>query len=189
MIKLHLACGNRHIPNFVNIDIQDSPTVDVVADVTDLHYENNTIDLIYSCCFIEHLGKNNNLSFFRNTSWEDALKKWFDILKPGAKIYISTMNFEAVCQEYLENNNLERMLGILLGGQKNEEDLHGMIFDYKILSSGLTRAGFKNIQKYNWWEFEPFVENPDYDDFSAAYMPHMDRENGRLMTLNVVAEK
>ena len=188
-MKLHLACGHRHIPGFVNVDIQESPATDLVADVARLPYSADSADLIYSCCFIEHLGKNSNLSFFRQTSWEDALKNWFNILKPGGKIYLSTMNFEAVCREYLENNNLERMIGILLGGQKNEEDLHGMIFDYKILSEGLHRAGFKNIQKYNWWEFEPFVNDPSYDDFSAAYLPHMDKENGRLMTLNITAEK
>ena len=188
-MKLHLACGNRKIPGFVNIDIQQTSATDLVADITKLPYEKNSIDLIYSCCVIEHFGKNSNLNFFRKTSWTDALNHWFDVLKPGGNIYMSTMNFRAICKEYLENNNLEQLIGIILGGQKNEEDLHGMVFDYKTLQNGMQDAGFKNIQEYNWWEFEAFTKNSDYDDFSAAYLPHMDKENGRLMTLNIKGKK
>ena len=70
------------------------------------------------------------------------------------------------------------------GGQKNDEDLHGMLFDYKIISEEMDRIGFKNVQRYNWKEFEAF-SNEGYDDFSAAYLPHMDFENGRLMMLNI----
>ena len=63
-MKLHLGCGDRRIEGFINIDIQDSPTVDVIADIMELPYEPNTVDVIYSCCMLEHFGRNNNLKFF-----------------------------------------------------------------------------------------------------------------------------
>ena len=63
-----------------------------------------------------------------------------------------------------------------------------MCYDYKLLSEGLASSGFSEIKRYNWKEFEPFV-NSDYDDFSAAYLPHMDCENGRQMMLNIRATK
>ena len=75
-------------------------------------------------------------------------------------------------------------MGIAIGGQKNEEDLHGMLFDFDILSDGLASVGFYSIDRYNWKDFEPF-SNEGYDDFSAAYLPHLDFENGRLMMLNI----
>ena len=31
-MKLHLGCGNRYIPGFVNIDVQKLDTVDITAD-------------------------------------------------------------------------------------------------------------------------------------------------------------
>ena len=62
-MKLHLGCGDRRINGFINIDIQNSPAVDVVADIMDLPYEENTVDVIYSCCMLEHFGRNNNLKF------------------------------------------------------------------------------------------------------------------------------
>ena len=72
-MKLHLGCGNRKINGFVNIDIQESPAVDLIANIMELPYKENSIDTIYSCCMLEHFGRNNNLRFFRNTCWKDVL--------------------------------------------------------------------------------------------------------------------
>ena len=187
-MKLHLGCGNRHIPGFVNIDIQKSGVVDVVSDVMKLPYEENSIDLIYSCSMLEHFGRNNKLTFFRNTSWIDVIEYWYKLLKPGGELYVSVPDFEAICLEYLKNKNIVDIMGIAIGGQKNEEDLHGMLFDFDILYDGLKLVGFSSICRYNWKDFEPF-SNKDYDDFSAAYLPHMDFENGRLMMLNIKGVK
>ena len=64
-MKLHLGCGDKYIPGFVNIDVQKSEAVDVVSDVMKLPYKENSIDLIYSCSMLEDFGKNvqrkNNL--------------------------------------------------------------------------------------------------------------------------------
>jgi len=49
----------------------------------------------------------------------------------------------------------------------------------------LEKAGFTNISTYDWREFLP----DDYDDYSRAYLPHMDFDSGRLMSLNMVARK
>ena len=188
-IKLHLGCGPRYIDGYINIDIQPHDTVDIVCDVMKLPYEENSIDLIYSCGMLEHFGVNRNLAFFRHTSWMDVLNYWCKLLKPDGQLYISVPDFEASCYEYLENRDIESLFGCLQSNQWNPEDLHGMIFDYKLLSRGLTETGFKDIKKYNWKEFEPFVQDSSYDDFSAAYLPHMDFENGRQMMLNVCAVK
>tara|TARA_R110000796_G_scaffold39057_1_gene97726 strand:+ start:594 stop:1157 length:564 start_codon:yes stop_codon:yes gene_type:complete len=183
-MKLHLGCGNRKIKGFINIDIQESPSVDLIANIMELPYEGNSIDTIYSCCMLEHFGRNNNMEFFRNTSWKDVLKYWYKLLKPGGEVYISVPNFEAVCKEYLNSGDISKILGITIGGQKNEEDLHGMLYDYKLLSKELYTQGFSKVEKYKWQEFEPFKQE-GYDDFSASYIPHMDFKNGRLMMLNV----
>lgn len=178
-MKLHLGCGKRKINGYINIDIQPFPSVDMVADVTNLPFENNSADLIYSCSTIEHLPRK---------FWKKTLSHWNNILKPGGFIYISTMDFRAATIEYLmEGRSLQDLLGLLIGGGKDETDFHQMIFDEEILSQGLLEAGFQNIERYRWQDFEPFVQ--DYDDFSRAYLPHKDFENGRLMMLNLKGEK
>ncbi|GHV06377.1 hypothetical protein AGMMS50229_11080 [Campylobacterota bacterium] len=49
----------------------------------------------------------------------------------------------------------------------------------------MTEAGFTNIRRYDWRE----TEHSGIDDYSQAYIPHMDRENGTLVSLNVECEK
>ena len=187
-MKLHLGCGNKRIQGFTNIDILNSDAVDVVADIVDLPYGSETVDLIYACNVLEHFGRNQKLVFFRNTCWTEVIEYWHSLLKEGGELYLSVPDFESICNEYLENRNVDSVIGLVLGGQKNEEDLHGMIFDFKSLTTKLLEIGFSSVERYEWSEFEPF-KNAGYDDYSAAYLPHMDFENGRLMMLNVKAVK
>jgi hypothetical protein len=78
------------------------------------------------------------------------------------------------------------LLGLLVGGQKaGEYDYHKMIFDKKLLTKALQEIGFLNVTSYDW-------KNTDHyyvDDFSQAYLPHMDKANGVLMSLNIEAIK
>jgi predicted SAM-dependent methyltransferase len=187
-MKLHLGCGNKRINGFINIDILPAAAVDVISDIMDLPYESETIELIYACNVLEHFGRNNNLDFFRKTSWLDAVEYWYSLLKPGGELFISVPDFEAVCIEYLQNKEIYDIIGITLGGQKNNEDLHGMIFDFNSMSTELENIGFSCVERYEWADFEPFKQE-GYDDYSASYLPHMDFENGRLMVLNIMAIK
>jgi len=39
----------------------------------------------------------------------------------------------------------------------------------------------RNIKRYNWKD----TEHSKIDDHSQAYLPHMDKDNGTLISLNV----
>jgi predicted SAM-dependent methyltransferase len=174
MSKLHLGCGKIRLPGFLNVDIQPGPAVDYVCDIRKLDFEDSSFELIYSCAAIEHVGRRE---------WIDLLREWRRVLKPGGLLRISTNDFEACIARYQEEKNMEELLGILIGGQKDDYDWHGMIFDYKTMESGLIEAGFENVQRYDWRQTELGLLN--IDDYSQAYLPHMDKENGRLMMLNI----
>ena len=62
-----------------------------------------------------------------------------------------------------------------------------MIFDFAVLKGGLEAAGFTDIRRYDWRQTE--IGELGIDDFSQAYLPHMDKDNGRLMMLNVEANR
>lgn len=153
-----------------------------------LPYPPNSTSLIYACNILEHFGKNNNIDFFRRTSWKDVLEYWYSLLRITGELYISVPDFEAVCLEYLQNKRIYDIMGICIGGQKNEEDIHGMLFDFETLAATLKEIGFKNVQRYDWKTFEPFRQK-GYDDYSASYLPHMDFKEGRCMMLNIKASK
>jgi predicted SAM-dependent methyltransferase len=178
--KLNLGCGRRSISGYVNIDIQPYDNVDLVSDITCLPYEKNSIDEIYSCAAIEHFGRNE---------WKNVATHWYDILKPSGVLRISTADFAACCEEYIENGKISNLFGLIVGGQKDYTDQHGMIFDFDFLKIELQKIGFSDVKRYDWRQFDAFKQDPDYDDYSRSYIPHMDFENGRLMMLNVVCKK
>jgi predicted SAM-dependent methyltransferase len=176
MIKLHLGCGKIRLPGYVNVDIMTRSSVDVIADLRQLPWADASVDHVYSCAVIEHFGRRE---------WIGVLKEWARVLKPGGSIQISTADFEAAVARYLEKRNLEELLGLMIGGQKDDYDWHGMIFDFATFRAGLEQAGFRDVRRYDWRR--AFVGRAGIDDFSQAYLPHMDKENGRLMMLNVEA--
>ena len=57
----------------------------------------------------------------------------------------------------------------------------------KVLRGGLEEAGFGNVRRYDWRETN--IGKAGIDDYIQAYLPHMDKENRRLMALNVEADK
>ena len=187
-MNLHIGCGDRRIEGYTNIDVVKTCATDIVCDTMELPFEKCSIDKIYACSMLEHFGRNDKMKFFRNTCWVDVVKYWHNLLKDNGILYISVPDFKAVCQHYLQTGRIEDILGLVVGGQKNEEDLHGMIFDFNHIGSYLKSIGFSKIEKYYWKSFEAF-EGPDYDDYSASYLPHKDFDNGRLMMLNLKVTK
>ena len=53
------------------------------------------------------------------------------------------------------------------------------------MKKDLETIGFTNIHRYDWRD----TEHSYIDDFSQCYLPHMDKENGMLMHLNLEATK
>ena len=60
-----------------------------------------------------------------------------------------------------------------------------MIFDKKFLSEILEKCGFNKIHEWDWRK----TEHSKYDDYSQSYLPHMEKESGMLMSLNLEATK
>lgn len=178
MTRLHLGCGRIRLPGYVNVDIQPHQSVDLCADLRALPFEPGSVDMIYSCAVIEHFGRRE---------WQPVLAHWFSLLKPGATLRLSTADFAACCEHYRETGRVADLLGLIIGGQKDDWDWHGMIFDFALMAEGLAAVGFHNVRRYDWRETD--IGRWGIDDYSQAYLPHMDKENGRLMMLNVEADK
>ena len=98
---------------------------------------------------------------------------------------IAVPDFEAIVNEYIINKDLNLYQGLIYGGQTYEYNFHYVAFDFTMLKKILEDSGFRNVIRYDWQDFLP----ADYDDYSRAYIPHMDFENGRLMSLNIMAYK
>ena len=177
MIKLNLGCGRKILNGWINIDkIPQHPEV-VEDDVSILeNIQDETVDIIYACHVLEHFGRHEI---------ENVAKCWSRKLKSGGKIRIAVPDFEAVCKRYIEKKDIKEMIGFTSGGQKNEYDYHKIVFDFHSLKNLLEKAGFEDIKRYDW----KATDHSHVDDYSQSYLPHMDKENGTLMSLNVEATK
>lgn len=176
-MKLHLGCAEKHIEGFINIDVRHLPGVDVVDDIKTLDkFEKETIDLIYVSHVLEHIGRREYM---------DVLRRWYSLLKPGGVLRIAVPDFEKVVEHYKKHGDLLVLRGFLYGGQTYPENYHYCGWDFKALSDDLEKIGFNSISRYDWRQ----TEHAHIDDFSQCYLPHMDKENGMLMSLNVEAIK
>lgn len=185
-IQLHLGCGKVYIPGFLHIDLDDFPHIDFRHNIATLPmFQNNSVDLIYSCGTFE---------YFDREEGKEVLGEWRRVLKPKGALRLSVPDFEGIAKVYLKyKKNLEHrgILGPLYGRMKitdpeSEKFIYQKtVYDFNSLKRMLLKAGFKNVRRYDWRK----TIHKKYDDTSQAYIPHMRKNSGLLIALNVEAQK
>jgi predicted SAM-dependent methyltransferase len=176
-MKLHLGCGKRFIPGFMHIDAVEYPHVDHVSTIDNLGYiASDSVDLIYTCHVLEH---------FRRKDVSRVLSEWLRVLKPGGVMRISVPDFSKLCDLYQKNRDINQVIGPIFGRQDYLYNIHYNVFDEQSLGALLVESGYVSPQRYNWQD----TEHANIDDYSQAYVPHMDKDNGMLISLNVEARK
>lgn len=185
-IKLHLGCGKKYIPGFIHIDLDSFPHIDYRHEISELPmFGNNSVGLIYVCHAFE---------YFDRQEARQVLKEWRRVLKPGGTLRLAVPDFEAIVKAYLKyKKDLDHrgILGPLYGRieiktKKGKKIFyHKTVYDFNSLKKMLKAAGFKNIRRYDWRK----TIHKNYDDFSQAYIPHLQKNKGLLISLNVEAQK
>ena len=180
-MKLHLGCGKRFIPGFVHVDLADFPHIDHRHDISTLPmFEDDSTDLIYSSHTIEYFDKEEVIK---------VLTEWRRVLKDGGILRVAVPDFSALVEIYNKYKKLDLILGPLYGKMGVQGDTnqiyHRTVYDFPSLKKVLKEAGFKEARPYDWRQ----TVHKDYDDYSQAYIPHMDKKNGLLISLNVEAKK
>ena len=164
----------------INVDIQEFPHVDHIAHANNLDFATDaSVDLIYSSHVLEHYGR---------TEFVNVLQEWHRVLKAGGTLRLSVPDFGACAKIYYEKgleDGLSGLVGLICGGQRDEYDFHKMIFDEPFLTKALYEVGFGTVRTWDWNN----TDHTDIDDFSQAYIPHMEKETGLQMSLNLEAEK
>jgi predicted SAM-dependent methyltransferase len=182
-MNLHLGCDKRYIPGFTHIDLADYPHIDYKHDIRTLPMiKDESVDLIYVC---------HALEYFDRVEIVDVLAEWRRVLRLGATLRIAVPNFEAMVQVYQKYGDLSLIIGPLFGrwqirsGPQAQFIYHRTVYDFKSLRAVLESCGFTNVHRYEWRE----TIHRDHDDYSQAYIPHMDKDHGILISLNIEATK
>lgn len=177
-MKLHLGCGWRDFgPEWIHIDGGDYQHLDY-KDITKLPFDDSKVDLIYASHVIE---------YFDRDEVKDILTEWRRVLKSEGIIRLAVPDFLKLMWVYQDSKNLNKILGPLFGKMKMGDSViyHKTVYDFDSIRNLLEEIGFRNVKPYDWKK----IEHSQFDDHSQAYYPHMDKENGLLISLNIEATK
>jgi ubiquinone/menaquinone biosynthesis C-methylase UbiE len=182
-MKIHLGCWHRYIPGFVHVDYCDMPHIDYKSTIESLpFFDDNQAELIYC---------SHALEYFDRVEAETVLQEWKRVLKPGGILRLAVPNFPALIEVYQQTGELARVLGPLYGRMQIEMEqgaktlYHKTTYDEKSLTELLSKVGFQEPEVWDW----RLTEHADVDDHSQAYFPHMQKETGLLISLNMQAKK
>ena len=180
LVKLNLGCGKRDFgPAWCHIDGSTHPHVEH-HNIVNLDFNDNEVDLIYSSHVLE---------YFDRDEVKEVLAEWKRVLKPGGTLRLAVPDFEACAKLYVNNEvPLSTYVGMFYGKWKMTKDetiYHKTIYDFVSLKEVLEKAGLRDVRRWDWRE----VDHGHVDDYSQAYLPHMDKENGTLVSLNVESRK
>lgn len=182
--KLHLGCGKRYLEGYIHLDLANHEHIDHHHDIKTLPmFDDNSIDLIYA---------SHTLEYFDRVEVLTVLKEWRRVIKRGGVLRLAVPDFESMSNVYIRSNNLDLIIGPMYGRWQvpggDQVFYHRTVYDFASLKNVLESARFSDIKRWDWRKV--FVgELADFDDYSQAYIPHMDKENGILISLNVEAIK
>jgi predicted SAM-dependent methyltransferase len=176
-LRLHLGCGKRYLPGFVHVDRADFPHIDFRCGADSLHmFESDAAELIYASHMLE---------YFDRVEVRRVLEEWRRVLCPGGVLRLAVPDFEALAEAYFQNKKLDTILGPLYGHMEiagsDAAIYHKTVYDFESLRNLLEDGGFRDVRRYDWRE----TIHRGVDDHSQAYIPHMDKEHGKLISLNV----
>lgn len=183
MKKVHLGCWHRHIPGFIHVDLCDYPHIDYKSGIDTLpFFDDESVDLIYC---------SHALEYFDRHEARPVLAEWRRVLKLGGTLRLAVPDFSALIKVYQSTGDLDKIIGPLYGRMQIETPsgsrmlYHKTVYDQHSLSTLLEQCGFSNIEPWDWRT----TEHAQIDDHSQAYFPHMQKECGLLVSLNIQAQK
>jgi len=174
---LHLGCGRRPFPGWINVDVVPySPGPDVLLDLRrPLPLPNNSLDLIYSEDFIEHL---------ELTAGRRLLHECYRVLRPGGTMRLLTPNLRPFAADYVARSPaLFEWYNARHGTASFAEILnhglrswgHRFVYDDELLVHELRAAGFLPTMQAHNLSSHPALRDLDrVDEHEAAYRIYLD---------------
>lgn len=152
--RLHLACGTRRVPGWLNVDMG---TADVTIDVMNIPWP--FPDAAFSEIVCQHMIEHFELE----SELLPILREIRRIAKPGAELWMSTPDLEMMCKAYVNDKGaavkqymVARDHG-LCGDQVPSQQYINLMFhalghhrnllDLELLTWALEKTGWSNISR------------------------------------------
>ncbi len=171
---LHLGCGTKYLPGFVNLDANLFNKVDLWLDVRNgLPFASNTVDSIYSTHMLEH---------FYSDELQLLLRDCQRVLKPGGGIRLIVPNLASAISAYGQKNinwfeaSFPRHFDSLGGRFSNFvfcDGQHRTAFDFTYMDEVLRQAGFREVEESAEGKSRLYGSQvPPYEPGDSFNLPH-----------------
>lgn len=154
-LKLNLGCGNNLLPGYINIDKYDT-AAEVMADVCDLPYEDNSVEEIVSYQVIEHLPywiTGGNLKHSTDSFWLEAYR----VLQPGGTMITECPDAEYIARKIVETGDVDYISMINLYGEYYRPWDTGRYPDWE------HQAGSLHINAFTWGRIQGIAERIGFE--------------------------
>ncbi|WP_343614680.1 methyltransferase domain-containing protein [Novosphingobium sp.] len=171
-MKLYVGAQKYKPDGFKTVDIDDTHSPDIVADVTNMpQIESNSADEVVAGHVLEHI------------DWPDSFKaiaEFTRVLKIGGKLRISIPDMSSLMRMVLSGDSVFHVMGLIygVGGRENRFEQHRYGFTAGMIVDILESLGYSD---FNWW-------NSPFGDASNGWVPRYDGDHC-AMSLNVSAVK
>jgi SAM-dependent methyltransferase len=172
--NLHLGCGTKYLPGFLNIDGNLFNKIDVWLDVRNgLPFQSDSVDSIYSTHMFEH---------FYPDELNQLLRECVRVLKTGGGIRLIVPSLESAIAAYAQQrsewfyDSFPRHFDSLGGRFSNFvfcDGQHRTAFDFSYFNELLRQAGFHEVEKSAEGQSRLYgVDVPPYEPGDSKDLPH-----------------
>lgn len=143
-MRLNLGCGDKHWPGFVNVDLNDDPTMgapDVRCGIEKLvEFKTGEADEIHAIHVLEHLHRMDA---------DHAVADWFRVLKRGGKLCIEVPCLDKIAAAIVRGEKNIRLTTLGLFGDPRDRKanmMHQWCYSAEELKDIMLNVGFKDVQ-------------------------------------------
>lgn len=152
--KLELGSGENPETGYVHVDIQQSPDLEILADVKNLPIPDNfvteeirAVHIMEHFCHPEYASKEMRKSIGTTV---DILKEAYRTLAPGGVLKIVTPDFQKITESAAKRRVSRYWLQRwTVGGHLNEFDVHHWLWTHEDAKTWLTEVGFVDVKDWN----------------------------------------
>ena len=171
---LHLGCGTKYLPGFLNIDANPFNRIDLWLDVRNgLPFPSRTVDSIYATHMFEH---------FYPDELNRLLRECVRVLKPGGGVRLIVPNLASAIAAYSHkqsawfDDSFPRHFDSLGGRFSNFifcDGQHRTAFDFSYLDEVLRQPGFREVENFAEGKSRLYGSNvPPYAPQDSTELPH-----------------